>query len=137
VKIQFITPYESFDDPSEDILREVLVEHVEEYLGSRPSDAGLHYVGGGPRSQLIVMYMVGRGHYIAYQQAGMGSEEELQTDGGADDPVSMSVGGEPFEASSRAFVPADVAWQVIKAFVDSGAQMPAPSGFAWVRTGRV
>ena len=126
------TPGDHTEDPPEDMLREIFLDDVEAYWAAFPGDAGLHYRGPEGRAQVIFVFDAAHGFYVTYERDGMSDEDQLQRIDEGEGTVRLSVGGEPFEVPLRAFVPKEVAWCVVSCFMDRGAQLPAPKGFAWV-----
>jgi len=137
MRLELHTPCESFHDPDEDLLREIFVDDPQQYWHHCPGNAGLHYFDRADRAQLILQFEAGRGYYVTYHRPGMPSEHEIRTGDGPGGTVTLWLSGEHFDVYASAFVPIDVAWRAIDAFVRDGRVPELPDGYSWVPNGRL
>ncbi len=129
-KITFLTPSgEDIENPSAEILENFIYEKDETYWNSNAGDAGLWYDENDSRkAELNIVFEKNYGFRFVYSSYQDNADYLLKLDNNLQNEISLYVGGEPIKYSAADFVNKDIAWQVVKEFLNSGNQT---SKFQW------
>lgn len=121
-------------NPSEESLREFVLNRGDEFWATGSGQAALEFTGPQVGSRLLLTGLQSAGFFIIYEPAEGDSLSALNpaSPNTEQEMITVYVGGEPMEIPRSNFLDRETAWRVIGDFLHDGKPSPRVTWEPWL-----